>query len=37
MYEKLEIPDPAGTFARLVKQHQQLGQGQKPKSGKRES
>lgn len=36
LYEKLEIPDPQGTYERLLKQHEQLGQGQKPKSGKRE-
>lgn len=37
MYDKLEIPDPQGTYDRLVKQHEQLvGSGKKPISGKRE-
>ncbi len=35
MYEKLEVPDPAGTFKKLLAEHAQMAQvGGMPKSGK---
>ncbi len=36
MYQRLEIPDPQAVYKRLIQQHQDLGAGKKPVSGKRE-